>query len=407
MGKKTISSRNIFWLIITFMFASFCIFYNYSWGKYVLIICAAIIFAFGYVPKNGIQKVNIGPFHLFLLGFILYCCANAIWAWNSNVVFVKSFTLLQILLCYSLLYFYYDKEPNIDSLLDCVRWGGYAVAIYSFFSYGGFDGITAVISSGERLDNTFNNVNTIAMLCAMSCILEFHRFLYRGLKFSVVFTIPCIIMMATLQSRKAIIMLVIGIIAIAILKNFDTKRLAKSIFRSFGILIIVSVLLWFLLSMDIFEGVRERLLGAIGQSNTVEHSALLREKYIDLGLKQFLKSPIGGIGIDCSQFLTSSHGYASTYLHNNFVELLACGGILGFISYYAIHIYLVFNLLKYYKYDKARNIVCLTLLVILLVIDYAMVSYYDKASYFYYMIFFLQVKKIKKAKTKALSEEVC
>ena len=396
MKEQLTVKHNIFWIVVTFMFASFCIFYSYTWGKYILLACAVFVFVFGYMLKYGLKDICIRPFHIFFAVFIAYCYITSLWAWDIDSVFVGSFTLLQILLCYSLLYCYYEKQTSIDTLLDCVRWGGYIVAIYSFFAYGGFEGIAEAALSGDRLDNTFNNVNTIAMLCAISCILEFHRLVYRTFSLSAFFTVPCIVMMATLQSRKAIIMLAVGVTVISILKNFNSKKITKSILKIVFIVVIIAIILSLLLSMNIFDGLNERLLSAVGDETTKDGSTALREEFIELGWEQFLKTPFGGIGIGGSRILTYKAMYRGTYLHNNYIELLACGGIFGFLLYYSIHIYLIFNLLKYYKYDKQRNIICITLLITMLIIDYAMVSYYDKASYFYYMIFFLQVEKVKK-----------
>ena len=63
------------------------------------------------------------------------------------------------------------------------------------------------------------------------------------------------------------------------------------------------------------------------------------------------------MGMGCSYFLTNEEFGENTYLHDNYVELAACGGIFALVSYYSIFLYLLWKERKYYKVDDMCNLV--------------------------------------------------
>ena len=113
-------------------------------------------------------------------------------------------------------------------------------------------------------------------------------------------------------------------------------------------------------------------------------------------MQQFYKTPILGIGMGNSLELLASVGQRRTYLHCNFVEILASGGIIGFVIYYCIYVKLLGGLWKYRKYRSQTTNLCIVLLLLMLIMDYGMVTYYDKQQYLYFMCFFLQLELLKK-----------
>ena len=76
--------------------------------------------------------------------------------------------------------------------------------------------------------------------------------------------------------------------------------------------------------------------------------------------------------------------------------MLAGGGIIGFILYYGVYAYLLWNMYKYRKYADENSILVCILVFIFLFRDYAMVSIYDKGTYFYFLIFFIALENMKK-----------
>ena len=69
--------------------------------------------------------------------------------------------------------------------------------------------------------------------------------------------------------------------------------------------------------------------------------------------------------------------------------MLADGGVIGFIVYYWIHIFLISKLIKYNDLGNPEFSVCLVLLCLFLLMDMFMVSYLNKTTYFRMMIIYI------------------
>ena len=192
-------------------------------------------------------------------------------------------------------------------------------------------------------------------------------------------------------SRKVIVLVVLGILLLFI-SNKSTK-LKKS--RKIGKYIFIVMMLFaivYIASLPIFSGVFSRmqsLMNFFTGNGEVDYSTILRHKYIKAGLNQFLETPVLGIGINNSQYITLKVSSFATYLHNNYIELLACTGVIGFCLYYILFVYLIIKLLKLIKTENKMATISLIVLIIMLILDYGMVSYYSKSTYIYILFVML------------------
>ena len=278
-------------------------------------------------------------------------------------------------------------------------WAGYVVAGYAIVFYG-LDSINEMIAKGARLDNSFTNINSIAMVSGLAIVITVYRIfcIERRLSLYNIFMIPALVLIAASGSRKAMVVVFVGIVVILMLK-FEDENIIKTIFKWLIGAIIVIVLIKLLLMLPMFDLVNARMKGLVALvtgNGIVDHSAWLRQQYIQVGLEQFIKTPVFGIGMNNARFLIAHAFGKETYLHNNYVELLVNGGVVGFIIYYSMYIYLMFSLIKRRKVDDKGTIICIAMLIIFLISDYGAVSYYSKSRYVYLAIFFLQDKILRR-----------
>ncbi len=104
--------------------------------------------------------------------------------------------------------------------------------------------------------------------------------------------------------------------------------------------------------------------------NSNDDSVIGRSKYVEIGYNMFLKRPILGWGVDGfynylgnNIIKVSNSRLMPVYSHNNYIEILSCYGIVGFIIFYIMYL----KLLKInFKYRKEDNIHLLILIVMLL-----------------------------------------
>lgn len=390
--NKRVVDRLICYLV-SFMIMSFYLFELKSWGRYVLIGITLIITILYSWQNKWHFKFKLSAFHKHIALFTIYCFISSVWAWNPSLAISKGVTILSILICFSLLYSYYEREENVDSLLKSIMIAGYGIAMYTIFYYG-FPTIIGMTIGGIRLENDYTNVNSIGMVSALSCIIQLYYVLKKKVNILIVFVLPALLMVAASQSRKAVVMMLIGTMLLIIL-GATKSGILKKIGRIIAGAIIFVIMIYFLSRVEIFSGVMARFM-TYYESLSGIREVNIRDIYRQIGLEQFRTTPIVGIGIGNSAELLESVGQRRTYLHDNFVELLACGGIVGFIIYYSIYIRLIFGLWKYRCQDFLTTNLCLIFLVLLFVMDYGMVSYFDKQQYIYFMCFFLQLDIIKK-----------
>ena len=128
----------------------------------------------------------------------------------------------------------------------------------------------------------------------------------------------------------------------------------------------------------------------------IDHSAQVREEMVDLGLSIFKDNPIFGIGIGCAHVFTLQRIGHDCYLHNNYAEMLANGGIVGTFLFYRIYWCIVNNIRKNKIYTSSEGKILLILLFALLISEMGLVSYYSKLYYFFFMVFYLFIAQEKR-----------
>ena len=398
----------IIWFLTVFLFACFLIFDTYTWGKYAFLAASIMIFAITVLKGRLKIKIKIGAYQWFFLVFIVYSLLTSVWAMNASDTLTMSRTLFRILVCSSLLYFYYVEQDDVGALLRAIMWAGYIVAIYSIIFYGLDTVLAATAGANTRLQNDYSNINSIGMACALTCVIQFHEFIFDKFRlWKAFFLLPTILMMAATQSRKAMILAILGILAVVVLKNADNKNFIKGFFKVVTGLAVVTVCLVAISKIEIFSGINERLTSMFNMftgEGDVDHSAELRNEMIALGIEWWKQYPVGGIGIANPHILGAEYLNFDAYLHNNFVELLCGGGVIAFLIYYSMYVYLFINLWKYRRADKKFFSICFIWLILMFAMDYGMVSYYSKTQWFYLMAQFIGVECLKKKYKEAKNE---
>ncbi len=404
LSLRRVATTLIF-VFTTALFLFFVLFDTYTWGKYAFLGLSTCIFIIGCGINHGKISLSFTPYVAMNVLFICFALLSSIWAISASDTVIVVRTLMRIFICAYMVYITYLNTSELDEtiLLKSVMWAGYIISIYALFFYGLDKVIAAGSSSSLRVNTEFANVNTIGLACALSCVIQINlKYLRPQDHFfpSALLMVPSVIVVAATQSRKALVFLIVGTLGYAFVK---AQKSRKSIFiKGFKILLWVLILafvLYLILQLEVFDGIRERMeamLNAVLGSGKVDHSTVLRNNLRTLGLTWFLKYPVGGIGIANPHILANQYYAFDAYLHDNFVELLCGGGIIGFCLYYAMYVYLFSQLWKYRKVDKQRVAFFALWLMLMLAMNFGMVTYYSKAQNFYLMIHFMNVFDLKR-----------
>lgn len=250
--------------------------------------------------------------------------------------------------------------------------------------------IMAFLSSGSlilRGDNSFGiNPNSQAVFNA--CIIVY---LLVGRKNKLQYTLLFYLLLFCVLAgtRKAFMVIFTGYIVYLLLNN-PTKILKNLFFITIFCLLIY----WLLFNVPFFYehiGIRFETLFDLLQGGEGASSEKTRANFIEDGLYLFRQRPIKGYGLG---FFESVHG---TYSHNNYIELLVSLGYPGLIGYYCMHLYLAYKGIKnYIRFRLGSYCLGLSLLIALLVADYAIITYYERFGLFYLLLiaFFLLPESI-------------
>lgn len=397
---RKIDKRNIINMLTALLLSGFYILDMSSFCSIVLFAGTVLIFMIYAWQNNFKICFTFEKFHINILIMALYCICSTIWTQKPAMAIENAITLFELLICMSVLYINYSAYDSIEDLFFVMMLAGSLVSFYTLFTYG-FGTIMGIIAVGGRLPLKFANINAIAMISTMCIVIYVYRMLYnQNTSFQTIFfgiaSFCSLLVIVATGSRKALITVVFCIMSI-ILIRFKSRRFFNTLFKWIILLVIGLIILKMLSNFSFFAGINERMNGLVALitgKGMVDASARVRQEYVVLGIAAFKKHPIVGIGMGASGAYLKMITGADEYFHNNYIELLACGGIVGVILYYRIWLYPLLRLIKMRKMDIRSNSLSIVLIIVFLIMDYGMVTYLSKNTYLYLMIFYVQTKRL-------------
>lgn len=386
------------WFISVFLFSSSIIFESYSWGKIVLIFGAVVLFFIDSFLNHAKYYFRFSSIHKFILLLFLFTLMSSVWAVRPLESLQKAYSYFQILIFVSIIYNHFIVYDDEENLLSVLKWSSYVISVYSIIFYG-YSFIIRMITTGIRIENSYTNINTIGMLASFGIILKIDEIIRnKSIGFDVFLCIPNFVMLLATQSRKALLLLVFGVFMVLIFRNLNNRRKLNSIIKFSAITLFAVIAVLLMARLEIFSGINSRMVSLFalftGQGR-VDNSAFLRDTFIHVGFEIFKKNPIVGVGVGCPRFLNEMMSGYDTYLHNGFIEVLAGGGIIGFMIYYGSYFYLFCNFFRFRKQREILFPICLLLTILFFFRDFAMVSMYDKSMFFFFLIPFIFVDHLK------------
>ena len=205
----------------------------------------------------------------------------------------------------------------------------------------------------------------------------------------IIFIAFCIAFFTVLTgSRKGILTLAVFLAVSSLLRNRSLEGKMKSILAIGGVVIIVYFLIMNVDALYNIVGKRMEVLinGVFSDEGfKTRTSAYYRARMISIGIDLFKQRPLVGWGLDSFSQLSP---YA-TYSHNNYIELLVSGGIIGFGLYYGATVYVLLASGKFLKYREMRNecIVLLSFAITTLLFQVGHVVYVNRTSLLFDFIF--------------------
>ena len=394
------------WQIAIYFFTTLFLFIVQLYGPGMVLSCTAIIFILNTIKNKWKIKLTSDRFFSpYMLLFSGFCLLSTIWADSHSYALDMGIRMVEITIIMFVLYGCFSTELSINPLLKMIMFSGYAISIYVIL-FVGIRGIMTLVINSNRITiyqiDTLN-ANSIGSLAAYSILINFYFLLYvdKKIKLYDLLAIPGFLSLVASQSRKAFLICFLGILVLLILYNFHISKGKKAVFsiiKLFCILFITVFVLDKLLMLPMFNLIRERFIsmfnGLLGGDSDISG----RIRYLNIGLDVFRRNPIIGVGADNARLYNYSLTGYDVYLHNNYIELLANLGIIGFLLYYSVFVFVLYNLFKYRHFRDSEYDICLVLVLFRLIIDFGQITYYAKDNAFFLLMFVLEIRILENKK---------
>jgi len=357
-----------------YVFALYVFSNNIATIRYANIPLAVFIFLSGVqFLLSGKVFMNYAIIQVFFFAF--FCVLSFIWAIDIQYASTRIFTVVQLFVLVFLSYQVFHNIKGSYALLDILFYAGIGLCVYSVVVYTP-SGILETITTSERLGALIGNENLVARNFAVTAVVGFHYMITRRNLLSIILTPLSVILILATKSRSGISLMVVGFL-ILLYYSFGKKYKLRFVILLSLIALIVNFLgqqEWLSQVSSRVKAVSESLItGSVSDASTKFRFQLLRH-----GWESFKEHPAVGFGVGASYVLTMG-----TYYHNNYIQLLVECGLLGFLLYYSIHIYLLRGLLAKLKEDSVA-IVLFSLVILSLIYDFSTSSYYDKLTYVFF-----------------------
>ena len=363
---------------------------KYVYAAYTLLVLYLLLYTFQ--GKRGLLEFSTPC--KFMLAYLIFGAASMIWSPMRSETLNRliAFTLL-FGLCV-LINNYHDKEAISSYMITAIIIGGFCEAVYCIYYYG-FNTFISFITSGVRFnDYTINNVNTLSNTLVIAVVTTVAVILFERKYWLLCLLLPEVFSLLAFSSRTAFIALIVSVIIILV-KYRQLNRAKRYPEYYFVCFIIAAALIFVAFRISTGEAAILSRFDTLfsflrGNGEGAANSLSSRSDYIKLGFQEFFEYPVGGRGFGCAGYILQTVYGRSTYLHNNYVEILASGGIIGFVLYYGCYFYL----LKRHIQIIRRSVSLITLISFAtlcceMITQIGIVTYYSKVTWLVMALWFV------------------
>lgn len=273
-------------------------------------------------------KFRLGKNILLPIAFTIYSALSIIWAYSPNTATSQFVTQAQLFLLLVFTYLVMMDGAAIKDYLDAVYISGFGMIIFAMVKYGGLENYIEIMEEGERMGEEIANQNTYGMLFANASLCAAYYMLVKKKKLHIISIILFAFFALSSGSKKAMVLIIVGVMGIAAI-SFGIRRIYKTVIV--GAVILIAA--WYVLQLPIFETINTRLESFM--SGELNMSDTKRMHMVDYGMELFKFRPAFGYGLDNFRVLYIERIYS----HNNYVELLVSGGVVGLVLYYLMYLY--------------------------------------------------------------------
>ena len=283
--------------------------------------------------------------------FIFLVLMTFFYSLSPDLVIMRFTTLVQLGVFFIMIFNYLQSVKRIESTINVLELTGIIIFLLLFISND--------LVSSNRAASSLGDVNTVGIFIAFIAGISIWKFLYLKNTFSLFYFVISSSIVFLTGSRTALLVL------ISVFVSLVSMRVKGLFLKRIIVIGVTLVLVIFFVQNIVFEipvfynsiGIRiESMIDILnGRTSSIrEQSVQTRRWFSDFGLYMFYQRPLIGWGIESFRFKVGMLTGFYTFAHNNYIELLANVGIIGFSLYYSIFVFIGSRLLKRVSLQKNR-----------------------------------------------------
>jgi len=245
----------------------------------------------------------------------------------------------------------------------------------------------------QRYSGTLENPNHYSFMLTVALLFLIRRFLYfrKSKKYNNILINILVIGLILIFSYEVVFYAISrqGILLVILLLSFLFFEMFKTSSSIGRLILFISSIFIILYSWFVIQDMPlvYRRLGTLftlfnaNSSFEMDISLISRFAYMNDAYNLWLERPLFGHGLH--QF---KHINQSGVSHNNFFEILVNNGILGFVSYYSLYIYIFISYFKIKIYNKIDSNWMLTVILMLFIADMTILTYMEKPNWLIFSV---------------------
>lgn len=361
------NANNISFVLFVLMTARYVVAYNgyiRADQRLWLLLSAIVGIAFLYKIIRHKAVVQMSYFVWWAIAVYSYFLTATLWSVTKQVASpLKSLAMIYIMGI--LLSFIVINFETLDCLILSNYIGLILCGIYTFRSID--TNLLGVRRIGLAMEGMWNSNGMSQTLC-FGALLAFYYFDVAKKWYLRLINLGIFIMFGYLVlycgSRTGFLILVVGVFLYMFIKERKMGRVRALVIGALLILCLYYLVMNYEPLYVVLGSRLEQAANGLFGSGTSDASYNGRHKMIVHGWEWFLRRPIFGYGLENFRALYSHEYNFSTYSHNNFIELLVSGGIVGIAIYYSMYVYVISKLWAPATKERDRLAVCLFSVVI-------------------------------------------
>ncbi|MBQ9552969.1 MAG: O-antigen ligase family protein [Clostridia bacterium] len=316
-------------------------------------------------------SVIVPPVTLWFGLFVLYGFASILWAHYPAASFHITSRILQCLIIQFCMAQNYSSKTALPRCLKIIVTASVMSSLYML--------------SQTSLENLFKNPfgsvssslnpNMFAVIYSFGAIIAFFfaSHLHKRIAYPIAFYLTFMVLIT--GSRKSTITVLAALFLLSVLAT-NSRYWFLRLMLTLGVIVLVLYLIMTIPELYAVLGRRFDSMLGFFTNNEKDYSMTLRLTFLRVARQIFLENIFFGVGLANFPVVLGTVMNASTYAHNNYYELLADLGLVGFLIYYSYYIYVAVASLKRALLGSQYAKLMVTLVAAILLCDFGIVSFY-------------------------------